>query len=60
MWQMYFCGHKNVSQKLFLVAKRNTSRSSVAADCAKGCAFPDTAQCYRGQSWGPGSSVKAI
>lgn len=35
MWQMHFCGHKNVSQKLFLFAKRNTSRSSAAADCAK-------------------------
>lgn len=35
MWQMYFCAHKNVSQKLFWVAKRNTSRSSVAVDCAK-------------------------
>lgn len=35
MWQMYFCTHKTVSQKLFVVAKRNTSWSSVAADCAK-------------------------
>lgn len=35
MWQMYLCAHKNVSQKLFLVAKRNTSWSSTAVDCAR-------------------------
>lgn len=45
---MYFCAHKNVSQKRSLLAKRNTLWSSAAADPVKAGllrAFPDTAEC---------------